>query len=478
MTKTDYAREEHHEFLDAAAEAIANENLQDILTRLGDSLGTRNREAWDNFEPHDQVRLRARAIKDATLADLGTHLETLEASVQKLGGHVHWADDGSEACRTIVDIINSHDATKVVKSKSMTGEEIHLNAALEAADIEAVETDLGEYIIQVAGQRPSHLVGPALHLSAKDVAEVLSKPAGRELPVDSEQLTAFAREKLRSKFAEAEIGISGANYAIAETGTIVLISNEGNARLTTSLPKVHIAIMGIEKVIPKLDDLPPFLKVLARAATGQKLSIYTSLITGPRQDGEIDGPEEFHLIILDNGRTKILESPLRESLFCIRCGACLNACPVYRTVGGHSYGGVYAGPIGSILTPLYDGLSENHHLPHACSLCGACQQACPVKIALPDMLVQLRDDLHNEPGQVGWLESLAYKNWARSLRSPWMYGWATWLATRIVGRWKKKNPWIRRLPGGLSGWTEKRDFPAPSHRRFRDWWEEEGQNES
>ncbi len=367
----------------------------------------------------------------------------------------------------------------------MTTEEIHLNTALESAGMDVVETDFGEYIIQAARQRPSHLVAPAVHLTVGEVADILSKDAGRPLPVDAGELAAYARETLRARFAEAEVGITGANFAIAETGTIVLVSNEGNARLTTSLPRVHIAVMGIEKVIPRLADLPVFLKVLARAATGQTMSVYTSLVTGPRQPGELDGPEHFHLVLLDNGRSKILGGPLRESLFCIRCGACLNACPVYRNVGGHAYGGVYAGPIGAVLTPLYDGLTANSHLPHASSLCGACQAACPVKIAIPDMLVKLREDLISTPStadpsatppqqqQAGSRrERMAYKFWAWSLRRPWRYRLSTWLATRIVGRWYRKRPWLHRLPGKLHGWTEHRDFPAPAPRRFRDWWNE------
>ena len=222
-------------------------------------------------------------------------------------------------------------------------------------------------------------------------------------------MAAFARERLRGGFATADAGITGANFAIAETGTIVLVENEGNIRLSTAMPRIHIALVGIEKIIPRLDDLPVFLKILPRAATGQKLSIYTSIITGARREGELDGPEEFHLVLLDNGRTRILGGPLRESLFCIRCGACLNACPIYRNIGGHAYGGVYSGPIGAVLTPLYDGLAENRHLPHASSLCGACQAACPVKIAIPEMLIQLREQLHHEPGELGRMESLAYR---------------------------------------------------------------------
>jgi L-lactate dehydrogenase complex protein LldF len=357
----------------------------------------------------------------------------------------------------------------------MTTEEIHLNPALEAEGFEVFETDFGEYIIQVAGQRPSHLVAPAMHLRVGDVAKILSPEAGETLPDDGPILADFARRRLRNAFATADAGITGANFAIAETGTIVLVENEGNIRLSTALPRIHIAIVGIEKVIPKLADLPVFLKVLARAATGQKISVYTSLITGARGPGELDGPEEFHLVLLDNGRSRILGSPLRESLFCIRCGACLNACPIYRNVGGHAYGGVYAGPIGAVITPLYDGLAANRHLPHASSLCGACQAACPVKIAIPEMLIQLREQLHHEPGELGRMESLAYRVWARSMRSPRAYRLATWLATRTAGRiWPKR--WIARLPGGLRGWTNTRDFPAPARERFRDWWQNEGKD--
>jgi L-lactate dehydrogenase complex protein LldF len=467
---TDYLRETHHEFVAASAEALANPRLQQILGQLGDTLGRRNREAWAALPNSDLIRQRARSIKDQTLAELDRHLARLEETVTARGGHVHWADDGAEACRIIIDLIRQQQATKVVKSKSMTSEEIHLNHALEEAGIEAVETDFGEYIIQVAQHRPSHIVAPAIHLSAEQVAEILSKPAGRRLPAERVALAQFARHALRQKFAEADVGITGANFAIAETGSIVLVTNEGNGRLTCALPRCLISVMGIEKVIPRLADLPYFLKVLARAATGQKLSIYTQLITGPRGAGELDGPEEFHLVILDNGRSRILGSPLRESLFCIRCGACLNACPIYRSVGGHSYGGVYAGPIGAVLTPLYDGLAANHHLPHASSLCGACQAACPVKIQIPELLIRLREQLHHEPEQKSRLEALGYSLWAATVKRPWLYRLATWLATRTIGRLKHKSPWIRRLPGQLGGWTERRDFPAPASERFRDWW--------
>ncbi|HEX3657948.1 MAG TPA: LutB/LldF family L-lactate oxidation iron-sulfur protein [Pirellulales bacterium] len=472
MQESDYSRQTHHEFEAASRLAMANASLQHALGNLGQTLGRRNRDAFAAYPDSDAQRDRARQIKDATLAELDRHLETLEASIVGRGGHVHYADDGEAACRIALEIIQRRGAKHVVKSKSMTSEEIHLNHALEAAGVEVVETDFGEYIIQVAGHRPSHIVAPALHLRLHDITEILSRDAGRPLPAEAEGLAAYARERLRGAFAAAEVGITGANFAVAETGSIVLISNEGNARLTTSLPPVQIAIMGMEKVIPRLADLPVFLNVLARAATGQKLSIYTSVITGPRTADELDGPEEFHLIILDNGRSKILGGPLRESLFCIRCGACLNACPVYRSVGGHAYGGVYSGPIGAVLTPLYDGLAANRHLPHASSLCGACQAACPVRIAIPEMLITLREQLHHDPGSKGRLESLAYRMWAAVMGRPRLYGWATWLATRTVGRIVRQR-WLRHLPGPLAGWTAARDFPSPAPRRFRDWWHEE-----
>lgn len=472
---TAYAQREHHEFLSAAEEALHNANLQLALAALGDTLGQRNKDAFSALDCSDDLRERARAIKNATMAALDEHLATLADAVERRGGQVHFAADAEDACRIVTQIARDEKARRVVKSKSMTTEEIHLNPALEKAGVEVVETDLGEYIIQLAGHRPSHLVAPAIHMPIKEIAEALSRAAGRPLPEDAPQLAAFARATLREKFATADLGITGANFAVAETGTIVLVSNEGNARLTTTLPRVHVAIMGMEKVIPRLADLPVFLKVLARAATGQKLSVYTSIISGPRRAGELDGPEKFHLVVLDNGRSRILGSPLRESLFCIRCGACLNACPVYRNIGGHAYGGVYAGPIGAVLTPLYDGLAANEHLPHASSLCGACQAACPVKIQIPKMLIQLREALHETPEHGNWMERMAYRFWAASMRSARRYRLGTWLAARVVGRAFRKQRWLKTLPGKLGGWTEDRDFPAPATRRFRDWWKQEGQ---
>jgi L-lactate dehydrogenase complex protein LldF len=340
---------------------------------------------------------------------------------------------------------------------------------LEAAGVEVTESDFGEFIIQLAGERPSHLVAPAVHHTRESIARILSKHVGEPLSDEPASLAKTGRRLLREKFARADLGITGANFAVAETGTIVLVSNEGNARLTTTCPRVHVAVVGMEKVIPRLADLPVFLKLLARAATGQTLSVYTTLITGPRAPSEADGPDAFHLVLLDNGRSRVLASPFRESLQCIRCGACLNACPVYRRVGGHAYGGVYSGPIGSILTPLYDGVESNHHLPHASSLCGACLTACPVKINIPHMLIGLRELQLRTPGRKNPLERLAYAASAAVLRRPWLYRLAL-TAARWTLRPFARGGWLRRLPGPGAAWTASRDFPAPAAKSFRQRW--------
>jgi L-lactate dehydrogenase complex protein LldF len=483
--QTDFARQEHHDFIAASNQALANSPLQTALTRLTSTLMAGNRRGYAILADTDQLRDHAKRIKEHTLGHLDRYLEQLDASVRRAGGKVHWAVDADEARRTIVEIARQRDCKRAVKSKSMTSEEVHLNAALEAAGIEVTETDFGEFVIQLAGERPSHLVAPAVHHTRESIARVLAERLGQPVPDDAQTLALTGRRVLREKFKEADLGITGVNFAVAETGTIVLITNEGNGRLTTTCPRVHVALMGMEKVIPRLADLPVFLKLLARAATGQPLSVYTTMITGPRKpphpslspDGggerrvkeEIDGPEEFHLIILDNGRSRVLATPFRESLQCIRCGACLNACPVYRRVGGHAYGGTYSGPIGSILTPLFDSVTRNPHLPHASSLCGACQAACPVKINIPHMLIGLREMQHQ--ARPNLFEGLAYRAWTAVLRRPWLFR-----ALLQLSRWVlwpfARDGWLRRLPGPGRRWTSVRDLPVPSARSFREQWKE------
>ena len=468
---TDYARHQHHEFKAATTVALGDNQLQVALGRLTDALTSANRRGYDSLGDSDALRDYAKHLKEHTLAHLDQYLEQLEASVQKLGGKVHWATDAAEAQLIIVDIAQETNSKRAIKSKSMTSEEVHLNSALEAAGVEVTESDFGEFIIQKAGERPSHLVAPAVHHTKESISRVLSKALNRELSDDPQELAMTGREVLREKFQQADMGISGANFAVAETGTVVLVTNEGNGRLTTTCPRVHVALMGMEKVIPNWEDLPVFLKLLARASTGQPLSVYTTIITGPRKPGEMDGPEEFHLVILDNGRSNILSTPFRESLQCIRCGACLNACPVYRRIGGHAYGGVYSGPIGSILTPLYDSVQDNPHLPHASSLCGACQAACPVKINIPQMLIGLRELQHeHKPSRV---ENFIYWMWTQVLRRPWMYRMAM-RCSRWFLRPFSRDGWLKRMPGPAKGWTQVRDFPAPARQSFRDRWKSLG----
>jgi L-lactate dehydrogenase complex protein LldF len=465
----DYARHEHHDFLNAAGVALANAPLQVALGRLADTLMAGNRRGYASLNDSSALRDHAKRIKEHTLANLDRYLEQLETSITRLGGTVHWAADAADARRIVVDIARQTNCRRIVKSKSMTTEEVHLNPALEEAGLDVVETDFGEFIIQLAQERPSHLVAPAVHHTRESISKLLSEHTGTKLSDDPRELALVGRRLLREKFRQAEMGISGGNFLVAETGTLALVTNEGNGRLTTSVPRVHVALVGIEKVIPRLRDLPVFLKLLARAATGQTLSVYTTLITGPRKQGEGDGPEEFHLVLLDNGRSKVLGTPFRESLQCIRCGACLNACPVYRRIGGHAYGGVYSGPIGSILTPLYDSVPANPHLPHASSLCGACLSACPVKINIPHMLIGLRELQHEV--KKSRAEAMAYAVWCKLLQRPWIYSLGLRLA-RLLMRPLAKNGWLTSLPGPGKGWTAARDFPAPSSRSFRERWRE------
>src|SRR5436190_3932417 len=377
-----------------ASNALRDRFLHEALDIATTKFIALRREAFGDFPQGEALRDRARAIKEATLQRLDAHLETLVANVERVGGHVHFATTAEEARRIILDIARRTGARMAVKSKSMATEEIHLNDALEAIGVTPVETDLGEYIIQLAHERPSHIIAPAIHKTKGQVAELFSRELHRPgLAADPEVLTKIAREELREKFLQADLGITGANFAVAETGTVVLVTNEGNGRMVTSLPRVHVAVMGVEKVVPSLTDLMVFLAILAKSATGQKLSVYTTLVQGPRRAGELEGPEEFHLVLLDNGRVAQLAGPLREALYCLRCGACLNVCPVYRQIRGHAYGHTYPGPIGILLTAMLSGPASVKELAHASSLCGACAEACPVRIDIPRMLIELRREV-------------------------------------------------------------------------------------
>jgi L-lactate dehydrogenase complex protein LldF len=478
-----------------AREALADVQLRGALRNLATTFGGRRKEAIATVEDWEGLRERARAAKDETLAHLDEYLEQFVGNAERAGAQIHWARDGAEACRIVLELIRASGASRVVKSKSMATEEIHLNAALEAEGLAPVETDLGEWIIQLAHETPSHIVVPAIHKSKRQIAGLFAEKLGIPPTDDVAVLTGAARRVLRQSFAEAEVGISGVNFGVAETGTILILENEGNARLTTSLPRTHIAVMGIEKVIPKFTDLDVFLKLLPRSGTGQRLTAYQSLLTGTKRRPEDEGPEELHIVLMDNGRSRMLSHPVtRQSLACIRCGACLNACPVYQQVGGHAYGSVYPGPIGAVITPQLSGLKQSAQLPYASSLCGACREVCPVKIDIPELLLHLRAEVtegtaagtadQKGPVRRRPLEHFAFGLYARAWSSPAWYLLGARVARflqRIVvreGRIGKVGGLFAKLAPPLAAWTEWRDAPPLAPRTFREQWREEhkGQN--
>ncbi len=456
----------HPDFLSEAHAASADAGLHDALDNSVTKKDYGRRDSLAELPDADGLRELAGRIKRHTLDHLDYYLELLEKNVLAAGGQVHFAHDNAEANRIVIDIARRTDSRLVVKSKSMVSEETQLNEALTEAGIEPLETDLGEFILQVDHDHPTHLVMPVIHKRAADIGRVFEKYFKAPFTEDPQTLAEMARVYLRKRFNEADMGVSGVNFAIAETGSIVLCTNEGNGRMCTSRPRIHVAIMGMEKVIPAWEDLPVFLKLLARSASGQALTQYTNIITGPRRGGERDGPEEFHLIIMDNGRSRILTGEYRDTLRCIRCGACLNACPIYRKVGGRSYGSVYPGPIGSLLTPLFNGLESHKHLPMASSLCGACFEACPVKINIPEMLITMRKDLV-ETGVVSGPERLIFRIWSWTLTRKWSYRAGQIFQRLVLRRLRKPDGWITHMPGPASGWTEVRDFPAPPRHDFR-----------
>jgi L-lactate dehydrogenase complex protein LldF len=416
---------------------------------------------------YQELRTRANEIKKRTIENLDYYLEQLECNVVAHGGKVVFCRTGEEATDFVLNLAKERGARLIVKSKSMTTEEIHFNERLERHQLEPVETDLGEYILQLAHQRPYHIVAPALHMTRYDVADLFSKTLGVEKEIVPEKQTKIARAALREKFLKADIGVTGANFLVADSGAVVLVENEGNARLTTSAPKIHIAVAGIEKVIPRAQDLAVFLDLLGRSATGQPLTVYTSFLSGPRRAGEIDGPDEFYVVLLDNGRTKLLRDPeKRQSLYCIRCGACLNHCPVYRKIGGHNYPWVYSGPIGAIITPQFHGFTDAGWLPFASSLCGACAEVCPVKIEIPKLLLKLRSEVTEAKQREGsgGVERWAFRVWAWLMTHPKTYR----LLARVGATFFPVLPKI----GPLRSWTSQRELPRLALQSFQKLWAE------
>ncbi|MCU1258943.1 MAG: iron-sulfur cluster binding protein [Bryobacterales bacterium] len=456
-------------FNEKISQTLGNQKLQ-LALYAGTGRLVEHRKhavAEERLPEYQELRSHANALKKHTIEHLDHYLEQLEANVQAHGGQVIWCRDAAEVSDFVLDLAKRRQARLIVKSKSMTTEEIDLNERLEHHGLEAVETDLGEYIIQLRGERPYHIVAPALHLTRYDVADIFQEKLGIPNETVIEKQTMIARSVLREKFLAADIGITGANFLIADSGAVVLVENEGNARLTTTAPKIHIAVAGIEKIIPRAQDLGVFLKLLGRSATGQPLTVYTSFLSGARREGEIDGPDEFYLVLLDNGRTKLLADPdKRESLYCIRCGACLNICPVYRKIGGHSFPWIYSGPIGAIITPQFLGIQHTPALPFASSLCGACAEVCPVKIDIPKVLLDLRAGVKEGPGKAksDWLERLGFHAFAWLMCHPKAYA--------LMGRFSRLAPLLNIGP--LRAWRSQRDLPAMPAKSFRQLWKERG----
>lgn len=421
----------------------------------------------------EQLRQIGSDIRLHTIENMDVYLTRLEEQVRSAGGHVHWAERAEDANRIVLQIAKEHKVKMAVKVKSMATEEIGLNHALEAAGIQAIETDLGEYIIQLAGTGPSHIIAPAVHLKKEEIAEIFSKELNIDAPSDPIELTKIARQVLREKFLHAEMGISGGNFLVAETGTLVIVTNEGNGRMCTTMPDIHVAVVGIDKVIPDWESLTVFLKLLARSATGQKLSTYTQFITGPRREEGEFGPKEFHLVLLDNGRSNVLKDPIGREVFkCIRCGACANVCPVYKNVGGFAYGWFISGPIGAIFAPQILGTQAARELPYASTLCGACADVCPVKIPIPTILRHLRrrvaqgDEFAEATLPVPVRVTAGLASFA--LAQNWMYRFGTWLLPAFMSIFKRGD-WIPSAPYPLSRWTKARPLPSFTA-SFRKWW--------
>jgi len=459
------------EFKENAHEALHDARLQRALVHARNFTG-RRAAAAARLPEFEALRDSARAIKDHTLAHLDLYLEAYERKVVEAGGHVHYAQDATEALKIILDLCRARGAKSVTKGKSMISEEIGLNEALEAAGIEAVETDLGEYIIQLRGESPSHIIAPAIHVTKEDVVEDFRR-VHRQLPPDRdlsqpEQILAEARGILRQKFRAADVGITGANFLVVETGTSIIVTNEGNGDLTQILPKTHIVVASLEKIVPTLEDTAQILRVLARSATGQDASVYTTLSTGPARPGDPDGPDAYHVVILDNGRSNMLGGEFQDMLRCIRCGACMNHCPVYHAVGGHAYGWVYPGPMGAVLTPSLIGVAEAGQLPNASTFCGRCEAVCPVRIPLPNMMRHWRErEFERRLSPAPLRYGLGF--WRFFAKRPALYRLATDLFSRAMGLAGRSKGRFSRAPFA-SGWTKYRDLAAPEGATFQSQW--------
>lgn len=445
----------------------AQERLRGGRLRAADELGN-----WDEWTKLGEE------IRAHTIENLDYYLDLLSEKVAEKGGHVFFAETGEEANRYVQQVVKQKDAKKIVKSKSMVTEEISLNAALEEIGCEVIETDLGEYILQIDdNDPPSHFVGPAIHKNKEQIRDTFSEKKHYTNTEKPEELTMFVRELLREEFLTADVGITGCNFAVAESGSVTLVTNEGNARLVTAIPKTQITVMGMERIVPTWEDFDIIAGLLSRSAVGQKLSTYVTGLTGPRGEGDVDGPEEFHLVIVDNKRSDALGTVFQSALHCIRCAACLNVCPVYNHIGGHAYGSIYSGPIGAVLSPILGGYEDYKELPFASSLCAACTEACPVNIPLHELLIEHRRIIVEEKGDAPMSEKLAMKTFQVGAGSPLVYKVGTKAAARIMSPFASDER-ITNGPKPVKPWTTTRDFPAPQNERFRDWYKQRQKGES
>ena len=476
-----------HQFKARAREKLADVNLQGALRKLQGNFVKGRADRVAELENFSQIRDAAAEIRARTLDHLDLYLEAFERNATARGATVHWAETTAEVNRIVCELAAKYGVKKAVKSKSMVSEECAINDALEAAGVQVVETDLGEYILQLAKEPPSHIVAPVVHKSKDEVSDLFAEKHHLPRKTDIPELCKEARMMLRDHFVTADMGISGANFIIAETGSTLIVTNEGNGRMVTTLPRVHVAITGIEKVVPTLEDIATLIRLLPRHATGQTISNYVSVTTGPRRQGnnghlgdqgneghlgdqgDSDGPEHFHIILLDGGRTKLLGGDMQDMLRCIRCGACMNHCPVYQSVGGHAYGWVYPGPMGSILTPIYAGLENAMDLPNASTLCNQCGVACPVKIPLPDLMRKLRERQF-EQGLKPRVETWSLALWRWAAQRPRIYAMLARIAARVLAVMGSSDGLIHKLPFQAmgSGWTHGRDMPAPPGKTFRE----------
>lgn len=459
-----------------AKKALENDFLRKAVRFTTEKLKNGKLKATEEHGNWEEWRERGRQIRLHTVAHLDYYLNLFAENARKQGAQVYFAADAAEAVSITKEIVRAKEAKSVVKSKSMVTEELHINHVLEEMDIEAVETDLGEYIIQLANEPPSHIIIPAIHKNKQQIADLLSEEAGEKLEPDTQILAGFARRKLREKFLNADIGMTGCNFAIAETGSVVIFENEGNARMVSTVPKMQITMMGMERIVPSFADLEVMATLLPRSATGQKMTMYMSAITGPHRQTDGDGPDDLHIIVIDNGRSLQLGDPqFQELLNCIRCGACLNVCPVYRHIGGHSYGGTYSGPIGAVLTPaLKKNVAEWDDIAYASSLCGACSEACPVKIPLHDMLVYLR---HRkvEGGGISKLEKAGFKGFSYVMSDHKRLERLLKLG-RIGQKLVVRDGHIKMKLGPLKGWNSYRHAPSLAKKSFRDTWDDLSQD--